>query len=102
MVKPKGKTKERFNGHYHYMQGKTLVRTMGQYFGLYNTFEGTCQNAGDEIADTKAEAYPYFKCPEWSEKPPITCGDDIVDPIHNFMDYRTTCACALSPQSRPS
>ncbi|KAF5314524.1 hypothetical protein D9611_007097 [Ephemerocybe angulata] len=68
-----------------YNQGKTGVHETGHWVGLYHTFQGSCFEPGDYVADTQPEATPSEGCMEGR----ATCvvGDVLegeVDPIREF------------------
>lgn len=74
-----------------YNLGQTASHETGHWLGLQHPFNGGCvenKKAGDQIADTPAEASPNFGCPASRNTCPGNAGGFAGDdPIHNYMDY---------------
>ena len=77
-----------------YDEGDTLVHETGHWLGLFHTFANGCEEAGDSVEDTPAEASPSYSCSSDRD----TCTADGLDPVTNFMDYSPdACMFAFTP-----
>jgi hypothetical protein len=77
-----------------YDEGDSLVHGAGHWLGLFHTFANGCEEAGDSVDDTPAEASPSNGCSGDRD----TGTADGLDPVTNFMDYSPdACMFAFTP-----
>ena len=70
--------------------GRTLTHEVGHYLGLFHTFQGGCNGAGDGVADTPpvASTFVNASCPPNSNSCP---SNPLFDQWENYMDYSLGC-----------
>jgi len=72
-----------------YNEGKTTTHETGHGIGLFHTFQGGCNGAGDQVSDTCNQVSGTSGCPASRNSCP---NNGCLDPINNYMDYSTdTC-----------
>jgi hypothetical protein len=82
-------------GLYRYDEGDTATHEVGHWLGLFHTFEGTCDDEGDCVADTPPGKDPAVDCPNFWD----SCqARPYQDAVHNFMnDTWDSCMYEFTP-----
>ncbi|MCF6112222.1 zinc metalloprotease [Mesorhizobium muleiense] len=79
-----------------YNLGHTGSHEVGHWLGLFHTFQGGCEEPGDMVFDTPAEATPGDICELQRDSCTALSGSD---PVENYMDYSIdSCMTQFSAQ----
>lgn len=73
-----------------YNLGRTATHEIGHYLGLLHPWGDCADGDNDLVADTPAQAAPYYGCPT---HPQASCGNN--DMYMNFMNYSDDVCMAL-------
>jgi Pregnancy-associated plasma protein-A len=76
-----------------------LITTVGNWLGLFYTFQNGCNPPGDGIADTPAESTFHFTCANPNRDSCLN--DPGLDPMYNYMALSPdTCAKEFTKDQR--